>query len=135
MSTGQPGQVTQQAREMATATLVREFFKLLAATGFQPRLRYTKGVCRFEVEGAGSWRVEVHEGRLTVAETSKEDTTPVDVVIGTTAEVMSRILTREDNLNIFAAGLQGALTVSGDLVFGWALVQGLTPSQPAPARQ
>jgi hypothetical protein len=141
VSTGQQGQVTQQgqatqqASAIPAANLVREFFKLLAETGFQPRLRYTRGVCRFDVEGVGSWRVAVNEGTLTVSETSKEDTSPVDVVFSTTADVVLRILDPEDELNVFAAFLQGTVAARGDPVFGWALVQGLTPSRLAPARQ
>lgn len=134
VSTGQQGQVTQQAGEATAASRVREFFKLVAATSSQPRLRYVNGVCRFDIDGAGSWRVAVKDGTMTVSE-AENDTSPVDVVISTTADVISRILTRENNLNVFAAGLQGAVDVSGDLVFGWALVQGMTFSQLAPGRR
>lgn len=129
MSTGQPGQITQQAGETIAGTRVAEFFKLIAATTFQPRLRYVSGVCRFDIEGAGSWRVEVKEGVVAVSEASKEDTSPVDVVVSTTADVFSRILAREGHINIFTAILQDVATVSGDPAFAYALLGGVTLDQ------
>ncbi len=134
MSTGQPGQVTQQAGVATAASRVVEFFKMVEATHFQPRLHYVSGVCRFDIEGAGSWRVAVKEGTVTVSEAGK-DTSPVDVVITTTADVMARILAREGHMNFFTAVLQEAVTVSGDPTFAYALIGGVTLEQATAGSQ
>ncbi|MGZ3674719.1 MAG: SCP2 sterol-binding domain-containing protein [Ktedonobacterales bacterium] len=130
MSTGQQGQVTQQASATTAASRVDEFFKMVAATKDQPRLRFVSGVVRFDIEGAGSWRVEVKEGAVAVSE-PRNDTSPVDVVVTTTADVMARILAREGNMNFFAALLQEVATVRGDPAFALAVLLGATFDQAA----
>ncbi len=128
MSTGQPGQTTQQAGGGTAASRVVEFFKAIEATHFPPRLHYVSGACRFDIEGAGSWRVAVKEGTVTVSEAGK-DSSPVDVVITTTADVMARIIAGEGHMNFFTAVLQEAVTVSGDPTFAYALLGGVTLDQ------
>jgi hypothetical protein len=129
VSTDQQGQVTQQATAIPAATAVREFFNVVAATKFQPRLRYISGVCRFDIEGAGSWRVEIKEGAVTVSEISKDDTSPADAVVTTTADFLARILAREGHLNLMTGLLQEEVTVRGDPAFAFAALAGSTFDQ------
>lgn len=130
MSTGQQGQATQQAGATTAASRVDGFIKMIAATKDQPRLRFVSGVCRLDIEGAGSWRVEVKEGAVAVSE-ARNDTSPVNVVITTTADVMARILVREGNLNFVTALLQEIATVSGDPAFALDVIGGVTFDQAA----
>lgn len=98
-----------------------------APPGFQPRLRYVTGTCQFNAEGAGSWRVEVNEGNLSVSRVGA-DAPPADVVLSTTPDVMAAILRREGHINIFTATLQGRVNVTGDPTIGWAILMGFTPT-------
>jgi len=114
---------------MTAADMVAEFFKMIAAKRFQPRLRYISGVCRFDIEGAGSWRVEIKEGAVTVSEISKDDTTPADAMVTTTADFLIRILAREGHLNLMTGMLQEEVIVRGDPAFAFAALAGSTFDQ------
>jgi len=83
--------------------------------GGDPRLQGISGSYRFDVEGVGSWRLEVHDGTVAVT----EGTGPADCVIRCDEADFVRIARGEQNL--FTAVLQGRVQVEGD----YALAQRL----------
>ncbi|HEX6121589.1 MAG TPA: SCP2 sterol-binding domain-containing protein [Ktedonobacterales bacterium] len=130
MATEHPQMQAQQLAHAAEVGEIRTFFdRAKSAAGDQPRLRGVTGVCQFEIEGAGVWRIAVKDGQLTVTE-GQEAATPPTAVISITAHDFLRIVHRENHLNIFSALMQGLFTVSGDAVFAGALLTStIWPSQ------
>ena len=118
------GQETQQTEGQA-AREVAEFFASDAVRSFQPRLRSVSGMCRFDITGAGSWQVRIKEGMPTITHEAN-DQSPADCVVTCSAEDFARVMRREGYLNVYAAILQGLLTVTGDLGFATALLGGVT---------
>jgi len=68
-----------------------------------------RAACRFDVTGAGSWRVLVVAGTVHVSES--ED--PADTVIKVPEDVLLRLMRGEQNLT--TAMLRGHVEVVGDL--------------------
>ena len=64
---------------------------------------------RFDIDGAGSWNVEVDDGKVTVTENGGE----ADTTISTSAETFTKIASGEQNPT--AAYMSGKLKVSGDM--------------------
>lgn len=118
------GQATQQTDGHA-ATEIAEFFTRESSGGIQPRLRSVTGTARFDLAGAGSWLVHVKNGAITTTR-DITDASPSDCVVACTAEDFLRIVHREGYLNVFAALLQGLVTVTGDLGFATTLLGGVT---------
>jgi putative sterol carrier protein len=75
---------------------------------FVPRLKSVSGSYLFDVEGAGSWRLDVDHGRVAVGEA----TGSADCVIRAGAEDFVRIMTGAQNL--VTAWMQGLVEVEGD---------------------
>lgn len=125
MSTSGAGQSTQHAEAQTVVDQVTEFFNRVAASGAQPRLRSVTGVCRFDLAGAGTWRVAIHDGVPTIAH-DDNDKAPADCVVTCDAVDFVRILKQEGHLNMFAALLQSLMTVDGDLVFAMAVLGSFT---------
>lgn len=87
----------------------REFFQELAS---RPRSGRTSGLTasyRFDVEGAGSWRVEIDDGAVSV----EESDAAADCVIRASEETFLRIARGEQNP--MGAFLTGKVQVSGDV--------------------
>jgi len=80
-----------------------------------PRLQGINGSYRFDIEGAGSWRMEVSDGTVAIT----EGTAPADCVIRCEEADFVRIARGEQNL--LTAALQGRVQVEGD----YALAQRL----------
>jgi putative sterol carrier protein len=80
-----------------------------------PRLQGINGSYRFDIEGAGSWRMEVRDGTVAIT----EGTAPADCVIRCEEADFVRIARGEQNL--LTAALQGRVQVEGD----YALAQRL----------
>ncbi len=122
MTTDNPQVQAQQLAHAAEVGEIRGFFEMVKhLAGDQPRLKGVSGVCLFDIEGAGAWRVTVKDGKLTVTE-GQEAASPPTSVIKVSAHDFMRILHRENHLNIFAAFMQGLFTVSGDSVFAASLL-------------
>ena len=64
---------------------------------------------RFEIDGAGTWLVDVDGGKVTVSENEGD----ADATITTSAETFMKIANREQNPT--AAYMAGKLKVKGDL--------------------
>ena len=131
MSSNQQVQVQRKHHTDTTAAReVAAFFARLGTAGMLPRLRGITGSSQFNIEGAGSWRVAITDGVVTVAEAGAtggtaatgRKTTSADAVVTTTAEDMARILRGEGCLNAFSAGLQEIMTARGDPTFMTALL-------------
>ena len=73
-----------------------------------PRVQGFSGSYRFDVEGVGSWRVEVHDEIATVT----ESTAPADCVFRCNEADFVRIARGEQNL--VTAVLQGRVQAEGD---------------------
>ena len=64
---------------------------------------------RFEIDGAGTWVVDVDDGKVTVSENEGD----ADATITTSAETFMKIANREQNPT--AAYMSGKLKVKGDM--------------------
>ncbi|MGH2515941.1 MAG: SCP2 sterol-binding domain-containing protein [Ktedonobacterales bacterium] len=126
MSNDDVGRATQQADSQAAATReIVEFFDKVAARGVQPRLRSITGSCRFDIAGAGTWRVSIKDGLPTITR-NDTDTAPSDSVVAVAAEDLIRLVRGEGHLNMLAAWLQGLVTIGGNLAFAEALLGSYT---------
>jgi putative sterol carrier protein len=92
------------------AETVREFFEELAArtAGGAERTRGLTASYRFDVEGAGSWRVEVDDGAVAVSEGDG----PADCVIAAPEDLFLRIVRGQQSP--MGAFLMGKIRVEGD---------------------
>jgi putative sterol carrier protein len=93
--------MSETARDILAAAATREQ---------DPRLAGIEGTYRFDVEGAGSWCVAVHEGRVTITEAA----TGGDCVIRCTEPDFVRIA--QGRQNLLTAALQGRVQIEGSMV-------------------
>jgi putative sterol carrier protein len=105
---------------------IAEFFDTVAAAGVQDRLRTVSGTCRFDVTGAGTYRVDVKDGVPAVTH-DDTDTAPADCVVALSADDFMRVVRREGHLDTLAALLQGRIAVTGDIALAGALLFSYTP--------
>jgi putative sterol carrier protein len=97
------------------AASAREFFQEL---GSRTRSRRTRGLSasyRFDVEGAGTWRVDVDDGVLSVAESDAA----ADCVIRASEETFLRIVRGEEDA--MGAYLRGKVRVTGNIALALRL--------------
>jgi putative sterol carrier protein len=87
----------------------REFFGGLAERVDPERARRLDGSYRFDIEGAGSWRLEATGDRLVVTESSA----PADCVIATDERTFLRVVNGEQSA--MGAYMTGKIKVEGDL--------------------
>ncbi len=116
VSTQDMPQPTSQTPVSTATSDVEEFFRLVAAAGYQPRLRTVNGVCQFDIQGMGTWRVTLKDGVPTVTR-GGDDMVPPTCTVTATAEDFDHLLRQDNHLNAMAALLQGLISVSGDLAF------------------
>jgi putative sterol carrier protein len=99
------------------ATSAREFFDDLArrtADG-STRTRGLRATYRFDVDGAGSWRVEVDDGAVSVSESDAA----ADCVIAAPEDLFLRIVRGEQSP--MGAFLMGKIRVEGDAALAMRL--------------
>jgi len=89
-------------------SIISQFQRRHADRRKDPRLQGFTGSYRFDVEGVGSWRVEVHDEIATVT----ESTAPADCVFRCNEADFVRIARGEQNL--VTAVLQGRVQAEGD---------------------
>ena len=94
-----------------TAATAKEFFDDLAArtAGGSERTRGLTASYRFDVEGAGSWRVDVDDGAVAVSESDGD----ADCVLAVPEELFLRIVRGEQSP--MGAFLMGKIRVEGDV--------------------
>jgi putative sterol carrier protein len=92
------------------AETAREFFADLAArtAGGSERTRGLTASYRFDVEGAGSWRVDVDDGSVAVSESDGA----ADCVIAVPEDLFLRIVSGRQSAT--GAFLMGKIRVEGD---------------------
>jgi putative sterol carrier protein len=98
-----------------TAESAREFFEGLAARADPERARRLEASYRFDVEGAGSWRLEADGDRLLVTESGA----PADCVIRTDERTFLRVVRGEQGA--MGAYMTGKIKVEGDLALALRL--------------
>lgn len=87
----------------------REFFEELKARPASARVRGVTASYRFDIEDAGSWRVDVHDGALSV----EESVAAADCIIWASEETFLRIVRGEENP--MGAYFTGKVKVAGDV--------------------
>jgi putative sterol carrier protein len=91
------------------ARSAQEFFSTLESRLDPAKLAGTTATYRFDIEGAGSWKVDVADGRLSVTETTDDAL----CVIRMKEEVFAKLL--EGKQNIMTAFMLGKIKVEGDM--------------------
>jgi putative sterol carrier protein len=87
----------------------REFFETLESRVDPSKAKGMTASYKFDIDGAGTWIVDVDDGKVSVAERDGD----ADCVISTSAETFRKIANREQNPT--AAYMSGKLKVKGDM--------------------
>jgi putative sterol carrier protein len=87
----------------------REFFEGLESRVDGSKTAGMRNSYLFDIEGAGTWKVDVDDGKVTVTEGGED----ADAVITTSEETFTKIATGEQNPT--SAYMTGKLKVKGDI--------------------
>ena len=87
----------------------REFFETLETRIDPAKAAGLTASYRFEIDGAGSWTVDVDDGKVSVSENGGD----ADCTISTSSETFMRIANGEQNPT--AAYMSGKLKVKGEM--------------------
>jgi putative sterol carrier protein len=87
----------------------REFFETLESRVDGEKAKGMTASYKFDIDGSGSWHVDVDDGKVTVT----EDGGDADCTISTSTETFLKIANREQNPT--AAYMSGKLKVKGDM--------------------
>ena len=87
----------------------REFFETLESRVDSSKTAGMTNSYVFEIEGAGEWKVDVDDGKVTVTEGGGD----ADAVISTSEETFEKIVAGEQNPT--SAYMTGKLKVKGDM--------------------
>ena len=90
-------------------TTAREFFETLESRVDGSKTAGMTSSYLFEIDGAGTWKVDVNDGRVTVTEGGED----ADAIISTSEETFTRIASGEQNPT--SAYMTGKLKVRGDM--------------------
>jgi putative sterol carrier protein len=91
------------------AESVQEFFQNLESRADPAKTVGMTSSYVFDIDGAGQWRVEVDDGKVTVADGAGD----ADAVISTSKETFEKIIAGEQNPT--SAYMTGKLKVKGDM--------------------
>jgi putative sterol carrier protein len=91
------------------AQTAREFFESLEGRLNASGARDITGAYRFDINGAGSWRVDLADGKAEVTESSEGG----DCVVSMNENVLLRVLSGDQNP--MTAFLMGKIKVDGDM--------------------
>jgi putative sterol carrier protein len=91
------------------AESVREFFQSIESRVDPSKTAGASASYRFDIEGAGSWHIDVDDGKVTVAESGAD----ADCVIQASEEHFAKIIGGE--ANPMTAYMTGKLKVKGDV--------------------
>jgi len=91
------------------ADSVKEFFDSLESRADPDKLAGLDTSYLFDIEGAGRWHVDIHDGHLHVS----GDGGDADCTITTTSEVFERIVAGDQNPT--TAYMTGKLKIKGDM--------------------
>jgi putative sterol carrier protein len=87
----------------------REFFETLETRVDPAKAAGMTASYRFEIDGAGTWTVDVDDGKVSVSENGAD----ADCTISTSSETFMKIAKGEQNAT--AAYMSGKLKVKGDM--------------------
>jgi putative sterol carrier protein len=87
----------------------REFFESLDSRVDESKTAGMSNSFLFEIEGSGSWKVDVRDGKVSVTEGGDN----ADVVIATSEQTFEKIVSGEQNPT--SAYMTGKLKVRGDM--------------------
>jgi putative sterol carrier protein len=87
----------------------REFFETLESRVDPAKAAGMTASYKFDIDGSGSWLVDVDDGKVTVT----EDDGDADCTISASSETFLKIANREQNPT--AAYMSGKLKVKGDM--------------------
>jgi putative sterol carrier protein len=87
----------------------REFFETLETRVDPAKSAGLTATYRFEIDGAGTWTVDVDDGKISVS----EDGVDADCTISTSSDTFMQIANGEQNAT--AAYMSGKLKVKGDM--------------------
>jgi putative sterol carrier protein len=87
----------------------REFFETLETRVDRGKAGALTATYRFEIDGAGTWTVDVDDGKVSVSENGGD----ADCTISASSETFMKIANREQNPT--AAYMSGRLKVKGDM--------------------
>ena len=90
-------------------TTAREFFDTLESRVDESKTAGMTNSYLFDIEGAGKWKVDVNDGKVSVTEGGED----ADAVISTTEETFEKIANGEQNPT--SAYMTGKLKVKGDM--------------------
>jgi putative sterol carrier protein len=88
---------------------VKEFFDTLESRVDQSKTAGMNNSYLFDIDGAGTWKVDVQDGSVKVT----EGTADADVTITTSEETFEKIVSGEQNAT--SAYMTGKLKVKGDM--------------------
>ncbi len=91
------------------AETIQEFFANLASRADTSKTAGMTNSYVFDIEGAGTWKVDVDDGTVTVAEGGGD----ADVTIATSQETFEQIIAGEQNPT--SAYMTGKLKLKGDM--------------------
>ena len=87
----------------------KEFFETLQTRVDPAKAAGLNASYRFDIDGAGTWLVEVDDGKVSVSESEGD----ADTVISTSSETFMKIANGEQNPT--SAYMSGKLKVNGDM--------------------
>jgi len=90
-------------------TSTREFFETLESRVDASKTAGMNNSYLFDIEGAGKWKVDVNDGKVSVSEGGED----ADAVISTNEETFEQIASGEQNPT--SAYMTGKLKVKGDM--------------------
>jgi len=90
-------------------TTTQEFFNSLASRIDESKTAGMNNSYLFDIEGAGKWKVDVNDGKVTVTQGGGD----ADAVITTSEETFTKIASGEQNPT--SAYMTGKLKVKGDM--------------------
>ena len=90
-------------------TSTREFFETLESRVDASKTAGMNNSYLFDIEGAGKWKVDVNDGKVSVSEGGED----ADAVISTNEETFEQIASGEENPT--SAYMTGKLKVKGDM--------------------
>jgi putative sterol carrier protein len=90
-------------------TTAREFFESLESRVDESKTGGMNNTFLFDIEGAGKWKVDVNDGKVTVTEGGED----ADAIIATSEETFTKMVNGEQNPT--SAYMTGKLKVKGDM--------------------
>jgi putative sterol carrier protein len=91
------------------AESVRDFFEQLPQRADTSKMAGMRNSYLFEIDGAGTWRVDVNDGAISVVEGASD----ADVTIRTSEDTFEGLVAGD--VNPIAAYMQKKIRVSGDM--------------------